>query len=119
MKALLLEDDQSLVPLLVAKLQAEGCSVTIHGSKWAAAAAIRKTRFDVILVAKIISDSDCISVLRAIRTNPLTVKTPVFIIDIDIHGNHAAAQWEKDAFDGVVRGPSDIETMIKHLAGNK
>lgn len=77
---LVIDDDPEMQLLLTHLLDAPGVQVTSAGSAAEARTRLAAERFDLIVLDLLLPDADGRDLLRAIRADPGTASTPVFVL---------------------------------------
>jgi len=81
LRVLVVDDQESMRWIIVGHLKTLGISLVAQaGSKDAALEALKSTRFDLILSDFNMDNGTGLDLLKAVRANPLTRKTPFIMI---------------------------------------
>ncbi len=101
-RALIVEDEPSILELLTLHLRREGLDVTVCVDGEQALAAIDRTAFDIVVLDLMLPKVDGLAVCRALRTSPLNADAAVLMV--------TARRGESDAVLGLETGADDYLT---------
>lgn len=104
-KVLIVEDDPFIADVYVLKLESEGYSVETAEDGILGLEALKKKKFDVVLLDILMPNMDGFKVLEQIKKNPTISQTPVIIL--------TNLSQKKDIQKGIELGASDYIIKTK------
>lgn len=90
-RVLLVEDDKAVGHMIAEVLRLEGYATTVVAEGRNALPTLRTSAFDIVVLDVMLPGMDGISVLRAIREDPVTAQVPVVILSAKTDD---ATTWE-------------------------
>ena len=116
-RVLMVEDDAAIGAMVVNVLRLEGIEVTVVGHGREALEALRTQRYETAILDVMLPDIDGISIMRAIRQDPLTAS--IFVVMLTAKTDDATT-WEGwkagcDYYMTKPFDPADLVSVIRRL----
>jgi DNA-binding response OmpR family regulator len=116
-RVLMVEDDAAIGAMVVNVLRLEGIEVTVVGHGREALEALRTQRYETAILDVMLPDMDGISIMRAIRQDPLTAS--IFVVMLTAKTDDATT-WEGwkagcDYYMTKPFDPNDLVSVIRRL----
>ena len=116
-RVLMVEDDAAIGAMVVNALRLEGIDVTVVGHGREALEALRTQQYETAILDVMLPDMDGISIMRAIRQDPLTAS--IFVVMLTAKTDDATT-WEGwkagcDYYMTKPFDPVDLVSVIRRL----